>query len=101
MLYVLLHCVRASYPASLKFRRPSMNNENAASRQDVTANSVDHQIYSLANSVASTRQLETLLTSELDDDLVAWTRQYLETYLDSDTTGRVPLDAEQLQDILE
>ena len=78
-----------------------MNNENAASRQDVIANSVDHQIYSLANSAASTRQLETLLTSELDHDLVAWTRQYLETYLDSDTTGRVPLDAEQLQDILE
>jgi hypothetical protein len=67
-----------------------MNNENAASRQDV-----------IAKSVASTRQLETLFTAEFDHDLVAWTRQYLETYLDSDTTGRVPLDAELLQDILE
>jgi len=42
-----------------------------------------------------------LLTSELDHDLIAWPRQYLEGYLDSDSTGRVPLDPEQLQDILE
>jgi hypothetical protein len=55
----------------------------------------------LTNSAASTGQLETLLISELDHDLIAWPRQYLETYLDSDATGRVPLDAEQLQDILE
>ena len=62
---------------------------------------MDHQISSLANSAASPAQLETLLTSELDHDLIAWPRQYLETYLDSDATGRVPLDAEQLQDVLE
>jgi hypothetical protein len=31
----------------------------------------------------------------------AWPRQYLETYLDSDATGRAPFDAEQLQDVLE
>ena len=78
-----------------------MNSKNAAARQDVVVNSVDHQISSLANSAASPRQLEILLTSELDHDLIAWPRQYLETYLDSDATGRVPLDAEQLQDILE
>ena len=78
-----------------------MKSNNAATRQDVVINSVDHQISSLANSAASTGQLETLLTSELDHDLIAWPRQYLETYLDSDATGRVPLDAEQLQDVLE
>ena len=78
-----------------------MNARNAATRQDVVINSVDHQISSLANSAASTGQLETLLTSELDHDLIAWPRQYLETYLDSDATGRVPLNAEQLQDVLE
>jgi hypothetical protein len=78
-----------------------MNSNNAATRQDVVINSVDHQISSLANSAASTGQLETLLTSELDHDLIARPRQYLETYLDSDATGRVPLYAEQLQDILE
>jgi len=78
-----------------------MKSNNVATRQDVVINSVDHQISSLAISAASTEQLESLLTSELDHDLIAWPRQYLESYLDSDVTGRVPLDAEQLQDILE
>jgi len=78
-----------------------MKSNNAATRQDVVINSVDHQMSSLANSAASTGHLESLLTSELDHDLIAWPRQYLETYLDSDTTGRVPLDETQLQDVLE
>src|SRR5207249_5239222 len=33
--------------------------------------------------------------------LITWPRQYLEAYLDSDESGRVPLSAEQLQDVLE
>src|SRR6266576_1312712 len=78
-----------------------MKSNNAATRQDVVINSVEHQISSLVNSTASPEQVETLLISELDHDLITWPRQYLETYLDSDATGRVPLDAEQLQDILE
>jgi hypothetical protein len=78
-----------------------MNGNNAATRQDAVMNSVDHQIFSLANSATSNGQLETLLGSELDRDLITWPRQYMETYLDSDATGRVPLDAEQFQDVLE
>jgi hypothetical protein len=78
-----------------------MKSNNAATRQDVVINSVDHQISSLVNSAASPEQLETFLISELDHDLIAWPRQYLETYLNSDESGRVPLDAEQLQDTLE
>ncbi len=78
-----------------------MNTNNAATRQDLIENSVEHQISSLTNSAASPEQLETLLNSELDHDLIAWPRQYLETYLDSDPTGRVPLNSEQLQDVLE
>src|SRR5208283_3079586 len=78
-----------------------MNGNNAATRQDLVVNSVEHQISSLANSAASPEELEILLTSELDHDLIVWPRQYLETYLDSDGTGRVPLDSEQLQDVLE
>jgi hypothetical protein len=78
-----------------------MNSNNAANRQDVIENSVDHQISSLTNSATSPGKLETLLASELDHDLIAWPRQYLETYLASDASGRVPLDAEQLQDVLE
>jgi hypothetical protein len=78
-----------------------MKSNNAATRQDVVINSVDHQISSLVNSTSSPEQVETLLISELNHDLIAWPRQYLEAYLDSDATGRVPLDAEQLQDVLE
>jgi len=78
-----------------------MNSNNAAIRQDVIENSADHQISKLANSAASPEQLETLLNSELDHDLIEWPRQYLETYLDSDASGRVPLNNEQLQDVLE
>src|SRR6266481_9359833 len=78
-----------------------MNSKNEATLQDVIENSVDHQISSLVNSGTSPGKLETLLASELDHDLIAWPRQYLETYLDSDASGRVPLDAEQLQDVLE
>jgi len=78
-----------------------MNNKNAATRQDVVEVSVNHQIFGLANSVASPSDLETLLASELNHDLIAWPRQYLEAYLDSDVAGRIPLDSEQLQDVLE
>src|ERR1700719_3862480 len=78
-----------------------MNSNNAAIRQDLIENSVDHQVSTLTNPAASPGQLETLLNSELDPDLIEWPRQYLETYLDSDATGRVPLNAEQLQDVLE
>jgi hypothetical protein len=72
-----------------------------ALRQGVIENSVERQIYSLAKSAASRAQLGTLLNSEFDYDLIGWPRQYLEAYLDSDPTGRVPLNAQQLQDILE
>src|SRR5260370_7360385 len=78
-----------------------MNTNNAAIRQDLIENSVDHQVSTLTSSAGSPGQLETLLNSELDHDLIEWPRQYLETYLDSDATGRVPLNAEQLQDVLE
>ena len=78
-----------------------MNTNNAAIRQDLIENSVDQQVSTLTSSAASPGQLETLLNSELDHDLIEWPRQYLETYLDSDATGRVPLNPEQLQDVLE
>src|SRR5260370_17322526 len=102
MLYVSLP--RVTIPSESRlgpFRRSSMNSKNAATRQDVIENSVNHQVFSLANSAASPSELTTLLTSELDHDLIAWPRKYLETYLDSDAAGRVPLDSEQLQDVLE
>src|SRR5258708_1127886 len=78
-----------------------MNSNNAAIRQHLIENSVHHQISTLTDSPDSPEQLEVLLNSELDHDLIEWPRQYLETYLESDPTGRVPLNSEQLQDVLE
>ena len=78
-----------------------MDAKNSTVRQDVVEVAVNQQIFRLANSAASPSDLETLLTSELDHDLIAWPRQYLEVYLDSDVAGRIPLDPEQLQDVLE
>jgi hypothetical protein len=70
-------------------------------RQDVIQNAVNHQIQELEDTVASPAALNTLFGSELRNDLITWPRQYLEAYLDSDESGRVPLTPEQLQDILE
>ena len=70
-------------------------------RQDVIQNAVNHQIQELEDTATSPAALNTFFSSELSHDLITWPRQYLEAYLDSDESGRVPLSAEQLQDVLE
>src|SRR5437879_328707 len=74
---------------------------NSRLRQDVIQNAVNHQVQEVEDSVASPERLNEVFTSELNHDLITWPRQYLETYLDSDESGRVPLTPEQLQDVLE
>src|SRR5262249_31801427 len=78
-----------------------METPNTVLREDVIQNAVKHQIQEFEDSAASPAALNTLLSSELNHDLITWPRQYLETYLDSDESGRVPLSPEQLQDVLE
>jgi hypothetical protein len=78
-----------------------MKRPNTPLRQDVIQNAVHHQIQELEDTAASPAALNTLFSSELSHDLITWPRQYLEAYLDSDESGRVPLSAEQLQDVLE
>jgi hypothetical protein len=78
-----------------------MKDPNIPLRQDVIQDAVNHQIQELEDTAASPAALNSLLTSELNHDLITWPRQYLETYLDSDESGRVPLTPEQLQDVLE
>ena len=70
-------------------------------RQDVIQNAVTHQLQEFEDTAASPSALNALFSSELSHDLITWPRQYLEAYLDSDESGRVPLSAEQLQDVLE
>src|SRR2546421_1386498 len=78
-----------------------MKGPNTPLRQDVIQNAVNHQTQELEDSAPSPAALEALFNSELNLDLLTWPRQYLETYLDSDQSGRVPLTPEQLQDVLE
>ena len=78
-----------------------MDAPNAALRDDVIQNAVNHQMQELEASAASPAALDTIFNSELNHDLMTWPRQYLEAFLDSDESGRVPLTAEQLQDVLE
>lgn len=78
-----------------------METPNAALREEAIQNAVNHQVQELEDSAPSPAALEALFDSELNHDLITWPRQYLETYLDSDESGRVPLTPEQLQDVLE
>ena len=78
-----------------------MKSPNTPLRQDVIQNAVNHQIQELEDTATSPAALNTFFSSELSHDLITWPRQYLEAYLDSDESGRVPLSAEQLQDVLE
>lgn len=78
-----------------------MQHKNTALRQDVVQNAVNHQIEELEQPAPSSAALNSLFNSELNHDLITWPRQYLEAYLDSDQSGRVPLSPEQLQDVLE
>ncbi len=78
-----------------------MDAPNAALREDVIQNAVNHQMQKLEASAASPAALDTIFTSELNHDLITWPRQYLEAFLDSDESGRMPLTSEQLQDVLE
>src|ERR1700730_8518509 len=70
-------------------------------RHDVIQNAVNHQTQTLEDSAPSLASLDAVFTSERSHDLLTWPRQYLEAYLDSDESGRVPLTPEQLQDVLE
>ena len=70
-------------------------------RQDVIQNAVNHQVEDLEEQAPSSAALSSLFSSDLNHDLIIWPRQYLEAYLDSDQSGRVPLSPEQLQDVLE
>jgi hypothetical protein len=78
-----------------------METPNATLRQDLIQNAVSHQAERLEESAHTPSRLETLFNSELNHDLLTWPRECLEAYIDSYCSGRIPLSAEQLQDVLE
>jgi len=78
-----------------------MATEDASLRQDLIENAVQHEVFPIEEAVPTEQSLDVSFAAELEDDLMVWPREYLETYLDSDDQGRIPLNEAALQDLLE
>ena len=78
-----------------------MSTQDAGTRQDLIANGVSREVLSISENVDAPQNLGSAFESEVEHDLLVWPREYLETYLDRDKDGRVPLNEVRLQDLLE
>src|SRR5436309_14656132 len=78
-----------------------MATEDASLRHDLIENAVQHEVVPVDEAVPTEQSLDAAFASELEHDLTIWPREYLETYLDSDDQGRIPLNEATLQDLLE
>jgi hypothetical protein len=78
-----------------------MSTQDAGSRQDLIANGVERELLSITDNLAAPEDLGSAFESEVEHDLIVWPREYLETYLDRDKDGGIPLNEVQLQDLLE
>jgi hypothetical protein len=78
-----------------------MTTEDASLRQDLIENAVQHEIVPIDETVPTEQSLDASFSAELEHDLTIWPREYLETHLDSDDQGRIPLNEATLQDLLE
>src|SRR2546426_8721953 len=78
-----------------------MATEDASLRQDLIENAVQHEVVPIDETVPTEHSLDASFAAELEHDLTIWPREYLETYLDSDDQGRIPLNEATLQDLLE
>ena len=78
-----------------------MATENASLRQDLIENAVQHEVVPIDETVPTEQSLDASFAAELEHDLTIWPREYLETYLDSNDQGRIPLNEATLQDLPE
>jgi len=78
-----------------------MSTQDAGTRQDLIANGVSREVLSISEDVDAPQNLGSAFESEVEHDLLVWPREYLETYLDRDNDGTIPLNEVQLQDLLE
>jgi len=78
-----------------------MSTQDAGTRQDLIANSVGRELASISENVDAPQDLSSAFESEVEHDLLVWPREYLETYLDRDKNGSIPLNEVQFQDLLE
>lgn len=78
-----------------------MSTQDAGTRQDLIANAVGRELRAITENVEAPQDLGSAFESDVEHDLLVWPREYLETYLDRDKNGSVPLNRAQLQDLLE
>ena len=78
-----------------------MPTEDASMRQDLIENSVQHQVMSVEETVVPGQEVGAAFDTEIEHDLAIWPREYLESYLNSDDQGRIPLNEAALQDLLQ
>jgi hypothetical protein len=78
-----------------------MATEDAGLRQDLIENAVQHELVPIDETAPTEQSLDASFAAELEHDLTIWPHEYLETYLDSDDQGRIPLNEATLQDLLE
>lgn len=78
-----------------------MTTEDASFRQDLIENATQHEVVQIEETVATQQALDAAFDTELEDDLAIWPREHLESYLDSDDKGRIPVNEAALQDVLE
>ena len=78
-----------------------MATEDASLRQDLIENGVQREVVPIAETIPTGQSLDASFAAELEHDLTIWPREYLETYLDTDDQGRIPLNEATLQDLLE
>lgn len=78
-----------------------MSTQDAGTRQDLIANGVERELQSITENVSAPQDISSAFGSEVEHDLLVWPREYLETYLDRDKNGSIPLNQVHLQDLLE
>ena len=78
-----------------------MSTQDAGTRQDLIANAVERELKAITGNVHAPQDIGSAFGSEVEHDLLVWPREYLETYLDRDKNGSIPLNQVQLQDLLE
>src|SRR5437660_12919288 len=78
-----------------------MSTQDAGTRQDLIANGVERELLSITENLDTPQDLGSAFESEVEHDLLVWPREYLETYLDRDKNGSIPLNEVQFQDLLE
>ena len=78
-----------------------MTLQDASTREDIIENAAEREVAIARKAATPGQSTGASLDPHLEHDLLVWPREHLEAYLDSDSTGRVPLTEAHLQGVLE